>query len=70
MHMTQNSAEWLTLEQAAERFGKSVSAIRLYISRGFIKKYRRPVDPRVYVRADELEDLLTSPPTLADDSEK
>lgn len=67
MTMTQEQTEWLTLEQAAEFAGKSVSVIRWYIAKGFIKKYKRPIDRHVYIRADELMEFLTRPPEVKDD---
>ena len=60
--MTQQREEWLTLEEAAARFGRSVSTIRNYISGGYIKRYRKPLDKRVYVRPDEIEAALNQPP--------
>lgn len=70
MPVAEQKDEYLTLEQAAERFGKSISSIRKYISQGHIKRYRRRSDVHVYVRTVELEELLTEWPPKAVDGEE
>lgn len=62
MHMTQNRQEWLTLEEAAKQFDRSVSTIRNYIKEGHITAYRKPLDKRVYVRFDEIEAAFNQAP--------
>lgn len=64
MSTTQQREEWLTLEEAAAKFGRSVSTIRNYISGGHIKRYKKPLDKRVYVRPDEIEAAINQPPQL------
>lgn len=58
--MTQT--EYLTYEEAAQRFNVGVSTVRSWVRAGLIKKYRKPLDNRVYVRADEIVQLRLSEP--------
>ena len=53
---------FLTLEQAAARAGKSLQTIRNWVRAGLLKRYRKPLDKRIYVRADELARLLEGQP--------
>lgn len=52
--MTQDT-DLLTVDEAAERFGVSISAVRAWYRRGTIKKYQRQIDKAVFVRASEIE---------------
>lgn len=54
--------EYLTYPQAAERFSVSVPTVRSWVRAGLIKRYRKPLDKRVYVRVDEIERLRSAEP--------
>ena len=52
--MTQDT-DLLTVEEAAQRFHVSISAVRQWYRRGTITKYQRKIDKAVFVRASEIE---------------
>jgi hypothetical protein len=46
---------YVSISDACERLGLSRSAVFILIRQHGLKKYRRPRDPRTYVRIDDLE---------------
>lgn len=59
-------SDFLTLEEAANRLGRSIRSVHLYVKSGHLRKERR--DGRIVVRREEVEilahDLLTDAPAL------
>lgn len=52
----------LTVQEAAQRFGVSPSTIRNWVARGIIRRYRKPVDARIYVSSGEIEAIRNAAP--------
>lgn len=57
-------AEYLTYDEAARRFDVGESTVRSWVRAGLIKRYRRPLDKRVYVRTDEIERMRNAEPQV------
>lgn len=54
--------ELIPLQEASQRFGKSVATLHLWLRLGKIKKYKRQLDRRVFVDAREIERKLRAEP--------
>lgn len=52
----------LSVYEAAERAQRHPATVWRWIEAGYLKRYRRRLDRKTYVDAEELERLLTEPP--------
>lgn len=51
----EQDTDLLTVEEAAQRYNVSVTAVRQWYRRGTITKYQRKLDKAVFVSASEIE---------------
>lgn len=60
--------EYLTYAEAAERYGRKEVTVRSWVRAGLIKRYKRPIDKRAYVRVSEIERMRNAEPTAEEES--
>ena len=61
--MTQQEKEYLTYAEAAARYKVAEVTVRGWVRAGLIKRFRKPLDKKVYVRASEIDRLKNAEPT-------
>jgi predicted site-specific integrase-resolvase len=54
----------MTYQEAAKRFGVGESTVRSWARAGLIKRHRKPLDKKTYVRASEIERLKNAEPKV------
>jgi predicted site-specific integrase-resolvase len=65
--MTVPRDEYLTYQEAAERYHRKPETIRSWVRAGLIRTYKRPKDRKVYVCVREIEEMRNAEPTAKDD---
>jgi DNA-binding transcriptional MerR regulator len=58
----QDGQEYLTYKEAAERFHVADSTIRSWARARLIRRHRKPMDKKVYVRVSEIEAMQNATP--------
>jgi len=54
--------EYLTYDEAAERYHVGETTIRRWVREGYIKRYKKPVDRKAYVRVSDIEAMRNIEP--------
>lgn len=52
------NSDMVSYEDAAQMFGRAEATIRDWARRGYIRRYTKPLDKRVYVSVKEIRALL------------
>ncbi len=65
--MAAQEEEYLTYQEAAERYGVGESTIRYWANMQRFKRYKKPRDKKAYLRVSDIEQYLHAEPTPKED---
>jgi len=60
--MAMESGEYLTIKEVAERYHVNANTVWGWVHRGLVKKYKRPLEKRIYLLASEVDALRNAEP--------
>ena len=60
--MNTQEEEYLTYAGAAQRYGVGESTVRYWVNHSHLKRYKKPLDRKVYLKVSEIEAMRNATP--------